>query len=129
MSRPPNGSNGYTNGYYSREASNRYDESHHNGDSIERGRGRGAGGYSGFVEDNLSAQEASEQQNPSLLGAPDSCIYNSSMRSEFGGRGLDHDNSGNRERNTQDSDKSRSYHNGPGSRLIEGQNPRILSGV
>lgn len=119
MSRPPNGSNGYANGYYSQEPSNRYEEDHRNGGLVERGRERRPGDYEGFVND--STQEVAEGQNSSLLGGPEFDTYNSYMRSRSERGGLDSDNaSKSRERSGPDLDNSRSYRNGPGGRQIEG---------
>ena len=125
MSRLPNGNNGYTNGHYSQEPSNRYEEDHHNGGPVERGRERRAGGYEGSVNDRQPAQEVSEGQNSSFLGSPESNTYNNYMRSISKRRDLDYDNSSkSRERNAPGLDSSRSYRNGPGSRQIEGQWPK-----
>lgn len=99
MSRPTNGSNGNSNGYYSQGASNRYDEEREDGGLIEGGRERRAGGYGGFVSDSLLAPEGHEQTSFSRRGASESRERNA----------LDHNNSKGPSRSVS------------GSRQIEGQ--------
>lgn len=119
--RPPNGSNGYTNGYYSQEQSNRYEENQQDVSPIEESRGHRAGGYGGFVNDNLSAPARHDRDSPSRRGAAEPGTYNSSRRSRFEERDSDIDNSSrSRDRNALDHDNGRSLRNGPGSRQIEG---------
>lgn len=119
MSRPPNGSNGYTNGYYSQEQSNRYDENHQDVSPIEESSERRVGGYGGFVNDSLSAPD---RHSPSRRGAADPETYNSYTRSRFEERDSDLDNgSRSRERDGLDHSNGRNQRNGPGTRQIEGQ--------
>lgn len=61
MSRPLNGTNGDTNGYYSQGSINRYNEERQDGDLTEAPRELRGGGYGGFIHDNLLAPEGREQ--------------------------------------------------------------------
>lgn len=61
MSRPLNGTNGNTGGYYSQESTNRFNDERQDGGLTEAPRERRGGGYGGFVHDNLLAPEGHEQ--------------------------------------------------------------------
>lgn len=61
MSRPLNGTNGITNGYYSQGSTKRYDDERQAGGFTEAPRERRGGGYGGFVQENLVASEGHEQ--------------------------------------------------------------------
>lgn len=122
MSRPPNGSNGYTNGYHSQEQSNRYEENHQDVSPIEGSRERRAGGYGGFANENPSAPDRYDRDSPSRPDAPDPETYNSYTRSRFEEKDSNLDNgSRGRERNVSAQNNGRSQRDGPGSRQIEGQ--------
>lgn len=61
MSRPLNGTNGNTNGYYSQGSTNRYNDERQDGGLTEAPRERRGEGYGGFVHDNLLVPEGHEQ--------------------------------------------------------------------
>ncbi|KAL8820332.1 MAG: hypothetical protein Q9191_007538 [Dirinaria sp. TL-2023a] len=63
MSYSQNGSNSYLNGSYGRETSNGYSGDRHDGSPGPVSRARRAGGYGGFLGDNLSSP--SDQYEPS----------------------------------------------------------------
>lgn len=122
MSGPPNGRNGYANGYYAQEHSNRYEENHPDVSPIEESGEWRAEGYDGFANDNVSAPGHHEWHNPSRRGEPDTDTYNNHTRSRFEERSSDLDNgSRSREHNALDHYNGRSQWNGLGSRQIEGQ--------
>ena len=113
-------SNGYTNGSY---RTNRYEDPHEDGDSVEDSRQRRAGGYGGFYD-----------SAPSVPAEPDAQPTPSSFRRQAtntstGGSGLsvsrtrhvdDYDTSRSRDRGARGQNGARQHGSGPGGRQIEG---------
>lgn len=115
MSRPPNG-------YYSQEQSSRYEEDYQDVSPIEESRERRAGGYGGFVNDNLSVHDHHGRDSPSRRGAAEPGTYNSFTRSIFEERDTNIDNSSrSRERNAPNHNNDVSQQDGLGSKQIEGR--------
>ena len=112
--------NGYTNGSY---RTNRYEDPHEDGDSVEDSRQRRAGGYGGFYDGATPVPaETDAQPTPSSF-------RRQATNNSTGGSGLsvsrtrhndDYDTSRSRDRGARDQNGARQHGGGSGGRQIEG---------
>lgn len=123
MSYGQNGTNGYVNGSHAHDQDDRYEEKYLNGGSISSSRARRAGGYGGFLNDNLplSAEDGSAipSRNRVYDGHSDGRYARESP--DRGLRGYTaRDRSRSRDRDGRDISNATTYGTGPGGRQIEG---------
>ena len=122
MSYSQNGSNGYMNGSYGREASNGYDGVFQDTGPRDSGRARRAGGYGGFMGDDLPLPADNDEPAPLRQRG-----FEEVSNGAYGRGSPDRVGSGHhgrrasRERDGSSASNARAYGSGPGGRQIEGQ--------
>ena len=122
MSYSQNGSSSYMNGSYGREASNGYSGDRHDESPGATGRVRRAGGYGGFLSDNLDTSgdniEPLQLRQRGFDGTSNGATARQSPERGAGGY---NGRRKSRERDGASLSSARTYGNGPGGRQIEGQ--------
>ena len=124
MSYAQNGVNGLVNGNYARNTGDRYEEDSYDGGSMVSSRARRAGGYGGFLNDNLPPPSEDSPPIPSrhrlhdgnALGRYGPDDPDRSLRGNASS-----DRSRSRDRVGRDTANERTYGVGPGARQIQGQ--------